>query len=395
MRDKKIYIPSWVWNICLGFSIWRVGLFLLSLLAPYLLLFKPSFPYADVIFTPYHLPTWLYSWANFDGVHYLTIIEKGYREVNFIQAFFPVFPILVSSTTILFANVLLSGLVVSNIFTLLAAILWYVLLKHNQIHPTVGLLVLGLFPTAFFFGAFYTESLFLCLVLGSFLAAQHKQWLLAGILAGVASGTRIVGVFLVPALLVEWLLQYRESGRSWPTISLAFVKQNWQVITGIGLGMSGLLAYMWYLHQTFGDALHFFHVQSEFGSGRQESLILYPQVVWRYVKILLTARPIDWHYFAYIQEFAAGTLGLVGLLLAWYKRIRFSYILFALAAFILPTLTGTFSSLSRYMLVCFPIFMVITQSLHNRPRLMIGYLLLSGLLLAMNVVLFIQGYWVA
>src|SRR3989338_7634876 len=34
-------------------------------------------------------------WANFDGVHYLSIAERGY--VQYEQAFFPLYPVLVRS----------------------------------------------------------------------------------------------------------------------------------------------------------------------------------------------------------------------------------------------------------------------------------------------------------
>src|SRR5690606_33849224 len=129
----------------------------------------------------------------------------------------------------------------------------------------------------FFLGALYTEALFLLLVLGSFWAARTQQWLLAGILAGIASGTRIVGVALFPALLLELWYQNRPNQ---PDLKL-FFSQNLRHIARISLSLAGLAFYMVYLWQTFGDPLFFFHVQSEFGAGRQESLVLFPQVLWR------------------------------------------------------------------------------------------------------------------
>ena len=41
-----------------------------------------------------------------------------------------------------------------------------------------------IFPTAYFLHIGYTESLFLALVLGSFLAARTDRWWLAGLSAG-------------------------------------------------------------------------------------------------------------------------------------------------------------------------------------------------------------------
>ena len=75
--------------------------------------------------------------------------------------------------------------------------------------PPVGLRAawfLLIFPTAYFLHIGYTESLFLALVLGSFLAARTDRWWLAGILGGLAALTRINGLVLIPALAAEaWL----------------------------------------------------------------------------------------------------------------------------------------------------------------------------------------------
>ncbi len=152
---------------------------------------------------------------------------------------------------------------------------------------------------------------------------------------------------------------------------------------------------MYYLYREFSDPLYFFHVQSEFGGGiRQETVILYPQVVWRYIKILLTARPFDLKYFSYVQEFVTGTIGLI-LLLYSVTKTRLSYIIFSLLAFLLPTLTGTFSSMPRYILVCFPIFILLSIWSEKSKIFRYTWFTISGILLLLNTVLFIQGYWVA
>ncbi|PIR61011.1 MAG: hypothetical protein COU68_01660, partial [Candidatus Pacebacteria bacterium CG10_big_fil_rev_8_21_14_0_10_45_6] len=68
--------------------VWRIGLFVVSLIAPAFISYEPSFPYAYDLLAKLGLPQWLYSWANFDGVHYLTIMRMGYVGTGLIQAFF-------------------------------------------------------------------------------------------------------------------------------------------------------------------------------------------------------------------------------------------------------------------------------------------------------------------
>ena len=152
---------------------------------------------------------------------------------------------------------------------------------------------------------------------------------------------------------------------------------------------------MWYLNIHFQDGLYFFHVQSEFGGGvRQETFVSYPQVIYRYMKILLTVRPFNFKYFSYLQDFVVSTFGL-GMLLYSFKKVKLSYVVFGLLAFFTPTVTGTFSSMPRYILVSFPIFIILAIFSEQSKLFKYLWFISSGILLVLNTVLFIQGYWVA
>jgi hypothetical protein len=379
-------------------------LFSVGFFATKILPYSPSFPYYDSLLPSYHLPQWFYSWANFDGVHYLTIAEKGYFGTGLVQAFFPLFPlVLLHSLKGIFGeqfNALLVGVVLSNIFFLALMFVWFSFVKeiYNEAVAWISLTLFVTFPTAFFFGALYTESLFLLLVLAAFWAAERKNWMLTGIFSALASATRVVGIFLLPAFFVgliqEFGVQKWMHKKFLPTTK-KFLQQNWRACCWIAFGSIGLLSYMFFLTVTeFHDPLYFAHVQSQFNSGRQDSLVLYPQVVWRAAKILLTSRPFDWHYLAYVQEFMVGVGGFFAILASW-KYVRSSFIVFALGSFLLPTLTGTFSSLPRYFLACFCVYIAAAQVLQKRSRIMVFCVLVSVVFLIINTLLFVQGFWVA
>src|SRR5258708_4184955 len=193
-------------SITLFFLIWRIILFGLGAVADQFLSYSPSFPYADTVLIDSHLPRWLFSWANFDGVHYLTIAQKGYVGTGLVQAFFPLLPyVLLHGVHLLFGNglnLLLFSLVITNFFTYLFALVWFGFVKElrNERSAWVALFSIFLFPTALFLGALYTESLFLLLVVLAFWVARKKSWLLVGFFVSLAAATRIVGVFLIPAL---------------------------------------------------------------------------------------------------------------------------------------------------------------------------------------------------
>lgn len=395
MPNKKEFKQLIIW-----FLIWRLGLLLVGATAKWFLPYQPSFPYAAQL-ANYGLPAWLFSWANFDGVHYLTIINQGYFGTGLIQAFFPLFPLLIKFFNLLLGNSLITGLVISNALAFILVVTFYQfgkkILSKNPGQTWAALLIMLTFPTSFFLAAFYTESLFLILALQSFLAAKNQRWWLASLLAGLASATKVVGIFVIGGVIATYVfgeLSIWQLSKQSITAALSKIKQDWPKLAAIlVVGSSGLIAYMIYLQVRYEDLLYFLHVQEEFGGGRQEALVPYPQVVWRYLKILLTARPFDFKYLSYLQEAVAGIAGVV-LIIGASRKINIGYLLFCLGAFLVPTLTGTFSSLPRYLLVIWPIYFVIASKLAG-SRWWNFYLVLSLLLLLLNTVLFVQGYWVA
>jgi hypothetical protein len=75
-----------------------------------------------------------------------------------------------------------------------------------------AIVVAGIFPTAFFFLAPYTESLFLLLSILAFREARHDRWGRVAVVGALAALTRSVGILLIPALLVEALWVGRSAG---------------------------------------------------------------------------------------------------------------------------------------------------------------------------------------
>jgi Gpi18-like mannosyltransferase len=389
-----------LWHITGIVTAWRVMLFVVGWMAPRWLPFWPAFTIPRILLEQYPLPTWLANWANFDGVHYLTIAQGGYIGTGLVQAFFPVWPYFILRPVEFVTHwpinwLTVVGLGLSAAFTLGMSLTWFGLLKkwYSPRVARAGLLLLLFFPTGFFFGALYTEALFLWLVFSCVWAASEKSWGWATFFAFLATGTRLVGVFLIPALWLELLITEAPHHRWQISLIIPWIKQKLPTIVMIGLAGSSLLAYMAFLWIEYRDPLYFLHVQSAFNAGRQtDHFILYPQVAWRAFKILASSH---WNlaYLTYTLEFLAGTVGLLALL-ASIKYVRASWWLFSLAAFLLPTLTGTFSSLPRYFLVCWPAFILLAHLLNTKSKLL-PWLALSTALLILTTIMFVQGYWVA
>ncbi len=372
-----------------AFTIWRIVLLILASLAPvFIPVFGEKFPYRAGVLLKFYYEPWFWVWGNFDGVHYLRIAQDGY-SAQFSQAFFPLYPALIGFFGRLFAGeFLVAGFLISNFaFVVALFLLWKLMSAEFELSVVKKVIILILiFPTSYYFGAIYTEGLFLLEVIAAFYFAKKGNWLLAGILGFFASLTRFIGVFLLPALLIEYYLQNKKI-----TVS------DWRKAVGKLFWLlaipAGLAIYMTYLAQEFGNPFYFLTAQPIFGAERTAGeIILFPQVVWRYLKILFTVDPLSLPFYNAIFEFFI-TISFLFLILISFVKTRISWAVFSLLAFITPTLTGTFSSMPRYVLVCFPAFLVLAQI---KNKFLIALIITASLVfLLVSMALFVRGYWVA
>jgi hypothetical protein len=190
--------------------------------------------------------------ARWDSVWYLRIAESGYGESSARAAFFPLYPLLVrgvgtglggSSGALLVAAYAIS----------LAAFLAALALLHRLAELELGrrlarptLVLVAVFPAAVYFGAPYSESLFLLLAVGVFYAARTGHWAWAGACAGLASASRSAGLLLLlPLALMWWSSRPRRSRDA-----------GW-----LALAPLGIAAYAAWLGVVEGDALRFLDVQ--------------------------------------------------------------------------------------------------------------------------------------
>ncbi|HAU99237.1 MAG: hypothetical protein UX04_C0001G0068 [Microgenomates group bacterium GW2011_GWF2_45_18] len=364
--------------------LWRVFLQSGEFLGQYLGEYHPSFPYVEVIST--YGPRSVNAWSGFDGVHYLSIATNGYFGTGLVQAFFPLFPLLLKVAVGLSINPVIFGQVMSLMFFIVGLT---ILLKYTEMdHSLINLVPILVFPTAFFFAAVYTESLFFLLMVSAFYLVKKENWLLAGLILALGSATRLVGVFgILAALSVPWLSLAKRHFHS-------LFSSSKKIAIGF-LGIGSYMAYLWYRYQ---DPLLFFHVQADFNAGRQESLILFPQVVYRYLNMIWNASSFSWAMYATIQEFVI-TMGVLCILLfmTFTKRYRTSieYLLFSWFCFLLPPLTGTFQSMPRYVLTVFPIFFFFARLRVTHPKIWVGTIIAMIPFLFLNTALFLHGVWVA
>lgn len=386
-------------NILKIFLFWRIALFLIAFSAAFFIpIFGDRFPYANVALMPTNLPSWIWGFGNFDGVHYLRIAQNGYNA-EYSQAFFPLYPLLINIFNVFPKNPTLdtrifvdpsyffTSIILSNAFFLAALVLFYKLIKidFSQKIAFGALILLVSFPTSFYFGSIYPESLFLFLALGTLYFIRKGNFLAAGVFSALASATRIFGLLLITVLLIEIYLSIKKKEIKFTSGELT------KAILGILIVPFGTLLYMLYLRLNFDNPLYFLTSQPAFGAQRSENLILLPQVIYRYLKIFMTVPIQSQLFFNAFLEFGF-TIAALAILLIFFRKMRISYFIFTLGCLILPTLTGTFSSMPRYSLMGFLLLPYIANASKGHFKMLVGSFAAIGIIL---ISLFTRGYWVA
>jgi Gpi18-like mannosyltransferase len=233
---------------------------------------------------------------------------------------------------------------------------------------------LFIFPTSYFLHIGYTESLFLALALGCFLAARTDRWWLAGLLGALVCGTRINGLLLVPALAVEALQVYRATRRwQWSWLWIAIVPLGTVVYLFLNLHVSG-------------NAFQFMVFQREHWS----KTLAFPWVGIAGTLDAISRNNAEGQMVG-VQEFFFILLGLAATIWCCLK-LRAAYGVWMAGNWLLFTSTSFILSVPRYTLVLFPIFILFAQ-LARRAFWRTVITVWSLLFLAIFIAQFVQGRW--
>jgi hypothetical protein len=201
--------------------------------------------------------------SSWDGVWYLRIVRLGYPHhvqahvTYFVPdarvAFFPVFPMLVRAVD----TVVPGGDTIAALFTnfILGAMVVFLLgvLAREVYDEQVAAkaMVLGaMFPGSFVLSFAYAEALLLVLAMACLWCLLKHRWVIAGVLAALATATRPNGLALVLACAVAAVIAIRR-------------ERDWRSLAAPILAPVGFVAFQLWLDHHTGEAGVWFRVQSE------------------------------------------------------------------------------------------------------------------------------------
>nr|MDQ6913585.1 hypothetical protein [Verrucomicrobiota bacterium] len=209
-----------------------------------------------------------------------------------------------------------------------------------------------------------------------FLAARKQAWLVAGVLGGLASLTRLPGIVVLPALLFEAWEQWRPTRRlDWRWLWLALVP--------CGLGI-----YLWINFALTGDPLAFTKIFREHFFQSLAS----PWIGLRNVFRMLQGDEPDFVLMSGGAEAFFSIFAIAMTVWSWFV-LRPSYAVWMTGTTLLCISNKFVQGVPRYTLVMFPIFILFARAARGRPLVFAMISFPSLLLLTFFVSKFTLGHW--
>lgn len=312
--------------------------------------------------------------ARWDSIWFYGIAREGYTgfgpRSQYTPAFLPLYPALMRLFSGWFGlDEFRAGVWVSRLAFLAA------LLLLPGISPSgdgadgtswAAQFALLAFPSAFILVSVYTESLFLALILTTFILARSDQPFAACLAGFLAALTRLHGLALIPALAVLAYEKWRTGPRS-PWVAVP--------VLGPVTAYGALAAYFWH---TSGDPLRYLSAKREFWHTR---------LAWPWATIDHAISQVESAHARSDLGAILTCLELPCLYLILFvcvivgHRRRWPELVYVSGCAALSLFSGSLWGLPRFTLVMFPVF-IIFADLQRWPRWWSLYLIIGALLQA-------------
>jgi len=296
--------------------------------------------------------------ARWDSIWYYAISQYGYGlSIGTWEGkagFFPLLPVVVGSVSgLLHLNVFWTGIIVSICCAAAALVflLRYLRIRFGVTESEADYIqfIYLCSPAAFILVSFYSESMFIMLVvIGLWARASDRTWLcfIVFFLAGL---TRIHALAFAAAILVDAAYCSWRAGK----IDLK------RFLGGIGafLGVGSYFGYLWW---TFGDPFHYVDLKQNYWGNMTQDIF----VSW------WSSIPSSWSVVSYSRLMALtdNFLPLLyGVALVW--LVRRKYVLEAgiiIFVILMSVVNGTFWGFSRYSLFLFSALAILRPLSHHR-----------------------------
>jgi hypothetical protein len=327
--------------------------------------------------------------AQYDANWYLKIAEQGYpyhptnidntnKKVmdGLTYAFFPLYPLAISTINLFVKNVSLSALLLSNLLIFFGSSSLYSILQ-KQYSPQIALKTTGLVffsPASIFYRSYFAEGLYLMLLIWfGYYLFQHKYILAAAIL-GILNITKLIG-WLINGFFVLMLIQaYYQKKLSRVNVALSAM-----------LSAIPFLVWLIFCYQQTGNPFYFYVIRSAWAAQGWLSIVHNTVVVF-----LFPLLPFHAFHLSLIDSVCIVFVAFV--LLVSRKTLPLIWWGISFCLWLSPLLVTDTMSFLRYQIVSFPIALYFASALPTRYYMVVFCFSLVACLVVS--VVFVNWYWI-
>ncbi len=241
VKGKKIYEPYYVSKkdivqVFAAALMVRIVVYIISVVYLYIFSDETTFAFSD----------FLSAWNRWDAPNYIDIANKGYAGCtengqHLFLVFFPLYPWLLRALHLLITDWEVACLVLSTFAFALGACFFYAALslEYGKSIAQKSLVLLSVYPFAFFFGGMMTESLFFCVMSAGFYFVRRHNWVAVGLIGILCTLCRVQGILLLGVAGVEFFVFYKpflmvKQKQGLEFLKLLFTKGIWICTMFIG-----------------------------------------------------------------------------------------------------------------------------------------------------------------
>lgn len=332
--------------------------------------------------------------GQYDAQWYLKIANEGYPKNPTIidmnidmnkkslldgltYAFFPLYPLILAFVNFPIKNIELAAFIVSNVFMVVIFFSLYIVVKnlYGENNALKTIFLLFFFPFAIFYRSYFTEGLFLLLLIWFSYFLIKKQWLRTAFFLSLVFVTRPNGAvfgLLFLFFIVKAYMHKRVDGKIF--------------IGSLVISVMPFLGWLAFCYINTGSPIYWITVQSNWNYPR------FPISLFWNIFVIFNFFSLPIHSF-HVSKIDILTVIFVGILLFFSKkklRPEFWWISFIL--WIVPLITRDTMSFARYQIVSFPLFLFLTQKLKGFRYALLLFVFCLGLFFIS--LYFVNWYWV-
>jgi len=228
-----------------------------------------------------------------------------------------------------------------------------------------AVVLISIAPVGFFFGTPMTESLMLLTSAACLYYIRSHKWALAGLAGAFASFTRMVGVILILAAIVEFVTHYRFIEQ----IKKARWDYVWWLVSAKGvwifLMLVGAFAYLLLNWVVAGSPFQFMYYQRTHWFNSTQ---YFGRTIMGQFRLISNDDANRWHVVGvFIPNIIAFTFSIAMLVYGCLKKHSLALIIYALGYVFMSFSAAWLLAGARYILVCIPLFIFLAEYVDKKP----------------------------